>query len=705
MRHLFSLIFVLSLVFYGVTDALRAQVAGRDTLALSGGELDTTLETTPKNSDRLWRRPLIRHEATTSIISREAYRFYASPITFSQLMEESGLAYPLILSDEGYGRESLLLTNRTSEPLISSRANRALPLNDPLTGNSMLNLFSMDAFQTFALDEGARGLFQSGADPAASDQIDLTIERFRSPLPFSRIHYTQVLSTEFSNFDGVFSVNPDEASNVMLGVWRRARPRVDLWSSRAQFTYEHWRDRATGDTSTGKPAVVIKEKTFDLLLWTNYLSTFNGLSGGIASPTDSENVFDEQLAQEIFPRTHEHRVRVDGLAQMELPFLGSELTRVSLYGTYSGRRLSETDSATPLYASSFVRASRFGASLEQPFALRIGSFLTRATVLGEVQLLDKEPTILPAETVNDTRLMAGISDSISLAGMLGIDLYGAAKIVQSNVKLGFNDVESRVFPTIGLTGSVDIADWVQFTASYNYAKDWAVHSPSPTTEYQLRNISGFFDARIALSRSDSLALHIGILDRNEPEGLIYNIPNDGVLIPTFSNQNIHSQSALLKLDAYFSYFRWSSSLTYYPGTVPISRFTTHEQANVPLKLRFFGWSGIFYENEIAEGNLRISFGARVRYLNRLAPTLTYDPFADYYVYTGLRVDSVGNVLDDPRLSQPKGMFDILLSTEVDRRAQVNMTFLNVLSAPFYNTDIYPRRGFQWRIDVTWAFLD
>jgi hypothetical protein len=695
------------LVMLTIVDRSAAQSGLRDSLALSGGKIDTTLDSTPKPVGGVWRRPLVRHEATSSIISREAYRYYSSPVTFTALTEETGLAYPLMLSNYGIGREAFLLTSRTSEPLLNTRANRALPLNDPLTGASMLNFFSMDAFQAFTLDQGARGLFQSGADNAASDLTDLTIERFRSPLPFSRIHFTQILP-EYSNFDGVFSVNTSEATNAMIGVFRRglggrnSRPDIDLWSGRAQFTYEHVKVVAA---DSAKGIVASRTKTFDMLLWFNYLNSFAGMSGGIATPSDSEDVFDEQLRGDIYPNAFDHRVRLDGLSQFEFYFLGDEPTRLSLYATYSARRLFGRDSATPTYANDFASASRYGAAVEQPFYLRIGSFLTRAAVLGEFQLLNKDASILLANTVSDTRLMAGISDSLVLEGALGLNIYGAAKLVQSNVKLGFSDVESQVFPSLGLTAAVDISNWVKFTASYSYAKDWAVQSPSPTTQYQLRNIGGYFDARLRLSRRDSIALHVGILDRNEPEGIIYNIAADSTLSPMFSDQNIHSQSALLKLDAYFSYFRWSTALTYYPGAVPLSRFTVHPQADVPMKLRFFGSSGIYYENEIAEGNLRMSAGARFRYLNRLAPTLVYDEFADYYLYRGLSTDANGNILEDPRLDQPKGIFDVLVSMEIDRRAQVNMSFLNILSTPMYNVELYPRDGFKWRIDVTWAFLD
>ncbi|HET6511248.1 MAG TPA: hypothetical protein VFH43_03580 [Candidatus Kapabacteria bacterium] len=710
-KYLFSLIFTLALCVWSENSA--AQVAGRDSLALRGGDIDTTLKSTPKPLAGPWRRPQVRHEATSAQISREAYRYFGSPITFTSLMEESGLAYPLMLDDNGIGRESFLSTSRYSEPLLNTRANRALPLNDPLTGASMLNYFSMDAFQAFTLDQGARGLFHSGSDNAGSDLVDLSIERFRAPLPFSRIHYTQVLATGLSNFDGVFSVNTSEAANFMVGVFRRGvggtragvRPEIDLWSGRAQFTYEHWLTPEIKDTSSTK-LVLPREKSFDLLLWFNYINSFANTSGGINPASDSDDVFNDQLAQVTYPNGFEHRIRLDGLAQMEFFFLGDEPTRLSLYATHSGRVMEGLDSASPIDTLDEADyGSRYGVALEQPFTLRLGSFVTRAAILGEVQLLDKDTVNFLSQTVTDTRLMAGASDSLALEGALGLNLYGVAKLVQSNVKVGEAQVESRVFPSIGLTGAVDIADWVKFTASYSYAKDWAVMSPSPTTEYQIRNIGGYFDARLRLSRRDSVALHVGILDRNEPEGIIYDFIGDTLLLPTFSNKNVHSQSALVKLDAYFSYFRWSSALTYYPGVVPASRFTSNAAAAVDPKLRFSGWTGLFYENEIAEGNLRMSAGARMRYLNRLAPTLSYDPFSDYYLYQGLKVGRDGSALNDIRIEQPKYIFDIVISTEVDRRAQVNMSFLNILSAPFYNVELYPRPGFQWRVDVTWAFLD
>lgn len=703
--------------------SVEAQVLDRDTLELRGGEIDTKLKTEEAASPAVWRRPLPRREGSATILSREAYRYFGSPITFELLLEEASLGYPLILGEEGYGRESFLFTGRTSEPLVSSRINGVLPANDLLTGAPMLNFFPMDAFRNYTIEHGARGGFQSGSDAASSDLIDLTIERFRTPLPYSRVHYTQVLARDLANFDGIFAVNPSTSTNVALGIGRRSagrraersdlrfNPRVDLWSVRGQYTYESFLGTIKQDSTTTERVIdsilslpSSRRQSLDVLVWTNYVTSFMGMNGGIA-PTDSSDIFDRQLATTYYPFTYDHRVRLDGLAQIEMPLIADDRTRISLYGTYTARRLFEPDSATPQYASPYGEAQRFGAALEQPLALRIGSFLTRAVILGEAQLFRKDIIGPEITSVSDTRLMASISDSIAIEGPLGLSVFGFFRATQSNLTVGAADVESILFPSIGLSSSINIADWISFTASYAYSKDWALASPTPTVQYQLRNISGFFDARIGFGARDSIALHAGIMDRNEPEGIVYTFLTDTTLTPVFSDQNIHSQSANISLDWFFSYFRLSSSLTYFPATLPVSRFTNDASANVPLKLRFFGSAGLYYENEVAEGNLRISLGARLRFLNRLDPVWTYDPFADYYVFRGAATTVSGNRKLDPRIEQPKGVIDILMSTEVDRRAQVNMSFLNILSTPYYNVSIYPRPEFQWRIEVTWAFLD
>ena len=98
----------------------------------------------------------------------------------------------------------------------------------------------------------------------------------------------------------------------------------------------------------------------------------------------------------------------------------------------------------------------------------------------------------------------------------------------------------------------------------------------------------------------------------------------------------------------------------------------------------------------------------MRFYSRLNPQLTYDPASDYYVYRGyapMVMDSVVGALNDSRINTPKYLLDFVLSMEIDRRAQISTEFLNILSAPYYNVSIYPRPGFHWRLDVTWAFLD
>lgn len=713
MKLLVSLLLILAAV------ELRAQQPGD-----SSRPVVAAIDSARTVSSPLWRRPLRRFEASSVLFSREAYRYYSSPVTFSLLLEETGIVYPLVLSSEGFGREAFLLTGRTSEPLVSTRVNGALPLNDPLSGTSMLNYFSLDAFRSYGLHMGATGGFLAGGDAATSDVVDLSIERFRTPLPYSRVHYTQDLSRDLANFDGVFSVNPGTSSNVAIGIGRRSagdqvdranpvfNPRTDLWSARAQYSYESFLGTLRRDSGMTEQQVdsmlassTATEQSLDVLVWTNYVNAFMGMNGGIVAETDSSDIFDERLARTRYPFVYEHRVRADGLAQVALPLIAQQRTRLSLFGTYVARKIFELDSAAPSYVIPYAAATRFGGSIEQPLAVRFGSFLTRAVLHGEMQFLQKQRKDVPGSELTETRFSAAASDSIAFEGPLGITAYGFFRLTQSNLSTSFAAVTSEVFPSLGLSGSVNIADWVRFTASYNYAKDWAVWSPVPSTTYQLRNLSGFFDTRIAFSRRDSLAIRAGVMDRNEPEGLVYEFPTDSTLTPRYSNQNLHTQSAHLSLDWYLSYFRFSSALSYFPATTRVSSATSFQEADLPLRLRVTGWAGLFYENEVAEGNLRMSLGARVRWLNRLNPTLTYDPFVDMFVHRGAIATLNRQLLRDARIDQPKALLDILFTSEVDRRAQVNMSFLNILGTPYFTTAIYPRSGFAWRVDVTWAFLD
>ena len=205
---------------------------------------------------------------------------------------------------------------------------------------------------------------------------------------------------------------------------------------------------------------------------------------------------------------------------------------------------------------------------------------------------------------------------------------------------------------------------------------------------------------------ERFALSLGYLDRHEPEGVYLQSldGSDTVVKPIFSSQDIHTGSIRANMDLWFSYFRYSLQTTFFPATIPHAAYTTNLALYSDLKQRIQSAMGLYYENEIAEGNLRMSFGARVRYMNALSPSLTYDPFSDYYVYRGLNAQGHA-ALNDARLTQPKYIFDIIVSTVIDQRATVNASFLNILGTPYYNVALYPRGGFQFRLDVTWAFLD
>ena len=204
---------------------------------------------------------------------------------------------------------------------------------------------------------------------------------------------------------------------------------------------------------------------------------------------------------------------------------------------------------------------------------------------------------------------------------------------------------------------------------------------------------------------ERLSLALGYLDRHEPEGVsLQSVSGDSIVTPMFSSADIHTRGIRANMDLWFSYFRYSLQTTFFPATVPLAEYTTNPVLRSDLSQRIQSAMGLFYENEIAEGNLRISAGLRVRYMNMLSPSLTYDQFSDYYLYRGLEPRGTG-VLDDPRLTQPKYIFDVLISTVIDQRATVNASFLNLTSTPYYNVGIYPRGGFQFKLDVTWAFLD
>ncbi len=684
---------------------------------------DTMLPTKTTPDGEYFRRPTAERSGSAITISREAVRYYASPSTMPLLLDEVGGSYALLPTEAGYERESFTQTNRTSEPLTSSLINGALPLNDPLTGNTELNMFSVDGFDRISLGAGATALSKTSADMAASDALDMEVERFRAPVPYSRIHYTQSLAQSLSNFEGLFSLNASRRANVTLAIDRRAagsapnpndptfNPRVDLWAGRAQLSYNSFLGTIKRDSTTTQHVVdsilatpYALQHSLDLLVWGNYTSAFSGLSGGLSSQDSTTDIFNQQLAPTIDPSTAEHRIRLDGLVQLELPFIAALRTRISAYATYSSRRLLTIDTNFSPYALSLTEANRFGASLEQPLGIHIGDFLTETRLKGEVQVLNRTPTEIYGSQEHDTRFAATASDSLGFVGNYGINLFGFVRAVEDNLTFTGSSVSSLLLPSFGAEGAIKLTQALGFAASYTYQKDRAILSPTPEATYQLRNIGLFLDLRFPFGSHDSIALHAGVLDRHEPEGVVLNKILDSLVTVRFSNQDLHTQSGQFALDLFLGHFRFANQLTYYPSTIPISEASTNSLLNVPMARRVFGSTGVYYESEAGEGNLRLSIGGRLRFLDPLESQLTYDPASDYYIYKGL-ASRAGYPLVDSRLTSVKGIFDVLLSMEIDRRAQVNMSFLNILSTPYYNVGIYPRQGFQWRIDVTWAFLD
>jgi len=684
---------------------------------------DTMLPTRTTPAGEYFRRPSAERTGSAITVSREAIRYYASPSTVPLLLEEIGGPYALLPTEAGYERESFTLTNRTSEGLTSSLINGSLPIDDPITGNTELNMFSVDGFERISLGGGATALSKTSADLAASDMLDMEVERFRAPVPYSRVHYTQALSQSLSNFEGLFSLNASRGTNLTFGIDRRAagnspnvndptfNPRVDLWSGRVQMTYNSFLGTIHRDSTTTQHVVdsilstpYALQHSLDFLIWGNYTSAFSGLSGGISPADSTTDIFNAQLAPTIDRSTSEHRIRLDGLAQIDLPFIATLRTRISAYATYSARRLLTVDSGFSPYTLPLTEANRFGLSLEQPLGVHLGDFLTEARLKGEIQSMNRSAISLYSSAEHDLRFAATASDSIGIQGNFGINLFGFVRAVQDNLTLGSDPVSSLFLPSVGLEGSIKLTQALGFDVSYTYQKDRAVFSPTPSANYQIRNIGAFLDLRFGAGFHDSVALHAGVLDRHEPEGVVLDFLADSLQAVRFSNQDLHTQSAQVALDLYFGHFHFSGLLTYYPTTNPITPPSPNPLIAVPLNQKLFGNAGFYYESEVGEGNLRLSLGGRLRFLNRLDPQLTYDPASDYYLYKGAAARA-GKPLADPRITTAKGIFDVLISTEIDRRAQVNMGFLNILSAPYYNVSVYPRQGFEWRIDVTWAFLD
>jgi len=692
--------------------------------------VDTTLKDSP--SSEYWRRPQVERNGSNFFWSDEAIRYYGAPGSLPELIEQTGGPFPLVQSDESYGRESFLMTPRTSEGLASTLIDGVVPMNSILTGNMMTNYFPIEAFGSVRLNSGADGLATTGADYAGSDVADFTIERFRAPVPYTRVHYTQDLARDMSNFDGLFSINTGASSNLTLALHRKAsgstpqpyqvtfNPRTDVWDMRGQYTISKFLGELPHDSTMNQHKIdsivslpKSKANTLDFLLWGQYTTAFSGLNGGIAD-VDSVDIFDQVNAPVANDSLSDHRVRADVLAEVELPLLAEARTKLAAYGSYESRRFLNVDSTFPTYMSQVAAANRIGAMLEQPLALSIGDFMTSARVRGDVERIAKDSTFSYTRPITETRLSATASDSLALKTALRISLFGFARTIESNMSVAGGPLSAAVLPSVGFAGSVGVTDAISISASYNYSRDRATLTPTPTATYQLQNIGAWVDGHFAFSKKDSLAIHAGVLDRHEPEGAIFNLSPDSVknggATPSvsFSNASLHTQSATLAVDAYVSKFHWSSSVTYFPSTTPLSPYTLYPVLQGSLPQRFFGFAGVYYEAETNESNLRLVVGPRVRIMSPIDPQISYDPASDNYVYRGAASTSIGDSIIEKNPSSNLGrqiIFDFLLSAEVDRRAQVSMSFLNILGADYYNVALYPRNGFHWRIDVKWAFLD
>ena len=645
--------------------------------------------------DSIYRRALAIYEASSVKITNEALRAYTSPMTIATLLQETNEGYPLMLTDQGYGRESFVMTNRISEPLAATFLEGVLPLNDPLTGNSNLNYFPLEIASLTSIVHG--GVLTS-ADHGSSEVVQFSLERFRAPLPYSRFHYTQELGDALSNFEGLFSINPLAPLNITLAVYHRSSgraqsnldlsfdPRVDSWWVRGQSSYE--------------------TKAVNAILFMLYSTSFSGLNGGIVSHDSVTDIFDPQLATVKDPSPYDHKTRLDILTQIGLSlFSEKERTLLSGYATTTTRRILGRDSATPVNAQDLVTAQRYGFSLLQPAELRIGEFLTRATVRGDASFLVRKNPSNDSLNVSETRLSAMASDSLSLAGIFGVSISGYLRGTLSKLSIGGITQPDIFLPNFGIEASTKLTEAIRLTAQVTYARDRADLSPSPLATYELKNIGAFANLNVPLGKREMLSLNFGYLDRHEPEGVFLRpVSGDSIFIPQFSSRDLHTSSIRGNLDLWFSYFRYSLQALYFPKTIPNVSYTSNNVLKSDLKNRIQSSMGFYYENEIAEGNLRISVGSRVRYMSFLSPSLSYDPYSDYYIYNGLP-ERGGSALNDSRLSTPKYILDILVSSVIDQRATVNVSLLNILSTSYYNVGIYPRGGFQFRLDVTWAFLD
>lgn len=644
-----------------------------------------------------FKRPLAEQQGSNINYTNTALRYYGSQQSFVAALDESVAAYALNLGDQGYGRESFLRTSRVSEPLVSSFLNGVLPMNDPIGGSSMLNLYPADLASQITLSTGSQ---LSSADHAASDAVNYNLETFRAPLPYSRLHYTQELTHSFSNVEGLFSVNPSDPLNLTLGIYRRAsgrtqvtgitsfNPRSDLWWVRSQASYN--------------------SKEIHGLFLLLYNSSFSGLNGGGYAPDSVTDIFDPNLAPVKYPRAYQHRTRLDILAQTGFGlFSDSDPTQLSAYATIASRRFLTLDSLFPKYITMLTTANRYGANFQQPAVLTIGEFSTRALLRADLQYLSREsPDSGNTLGIIEKRYSAMASDSLSVGGAFGISIAGFFRSTVSQLTVAGVSQPSLALANFGLEGSARISRALSVTGQVNYSRDRATLSPNPTATYELKNLGFFASLGVPLGKTDSIAITAGYLDRTEPEGIVL-APLDNVdslFQPTFSSTAIHSSGINGALNFWFDKFRFSALAEYLPSIHPVSNYTNLATLRSDLTEKIFGSGGLYYESELSEGALRLSLGARVRYYNRITPTLGYDPASDYYIYQGLpRFEN--DALSDARLTKPKYLLDILASALIDQRAYLNVSFLNILDEPYFNTVFYPRNGFSFRIDVTWAFLN
>jgi hypothetical protein len=635
-----------------------------------------TKDTTLTVSHR-YRRPVAVTEGASIFYTVPARRFYSDPQTVPMLMEESGVGFPLILRDQSYGRESFLVTNRPSEGFITSTLDGILPLNDPITGLSMLNYVPLEMMRRISIET----IQSTVTTSAGSDGVNFDLETFRSPLPLTRLHYTQELSNSYSNFEGLFSYNPSEPLNLTFALYRRAAGKT-LRSSDVTFNprVDHWWIRSQGTYQTA---------ALDATLLALYMTGFSGINGGIdTTDTPPDKLFQSDFAEVLYPQSYDHRTRLDVMASMRLSlFSNDERTTLGGYVTESRRRLFPSDSAFPLTNLTFRKAMRIGATLRQPAALEIGSFRTRAMIGATIETITKDDSACNCTTLGENRLSFYGSDSLVIGGDYAIRLSGFFRGTYSRID---GDIADLFLPSFGAYGTLQLSRYFAFGAGGGFLRERASLSPQPSASYDIRSLTADLSFGVPLSLDDSLHLGIGYTDRSEPDGIIFTADSVG-LHPEFQTSAVKTRAIRGGLDLWFGVFRLSSRMNYSPA--PADHPSLTEKMN--------GMLGIYYENELSEGNLRFSAGLRSRYINRLSPTLTYDPVSDHYG----SIASAAILAFSPELTKPKYLFDILISAEVDRRAQISTSFLNILGEKFYTIGIYPRASFLFRLDVTWTFLD